>query len=150
MASVLSLMQQGYPSRAQFSELYSMYRQYLPKKLANLPPRMFCRALFKARGLDEEDFRFGLTKVFFRPGKFAEFDQVMRSDPEHLAVLVKRVERWLVRSHWKKAQYCAWAVLKLKNKISWRRQQLIVIQKHVKGYLARKKHQPRIRGVMKV
>ena len=49
------------------------------------------QSLFKALGLDDKDFKFGLTKVFFRPGKFAEFDQIMKSDPENLAQLVKKV-----------------------------------------------------------
>lgn len=34
------------------------------------------QCLFRALGLNERDYKFGLTKVFFRPGKFAEFDQV--------------------------------------------------------------------------
>lgn len=36
----------------------------------------FLQCLFHALGLNETDFKFGQTKVFFRPGKFAEFDQV--------------------------------------------------------------------------
>lgn len=47
MTSVLELMQQGYPSRTQFGELYTMYKQYLPPELARLDPRLFCKALFK-------------------------------------------------------------------------------------------------------
>lgn len=43
MTSVLELMQQGYPSRAQFSELYAMYKKYLPPDLARLDPRLFCK-----------------------------------------------------------------------------------------------------------
>ena len=86
MTSVLELMQQGFPSRAPFSELYSMYKAILPPDLARLDPRLFCKALFKALGLNDNDFKFGMTKVFFRPGKFAEFDTLMRSDPQHLKV----------------------------------------------------------------
>lgn len=43
MTAVLELMQQGYPSRAQFNELYAMYAKYLPKDLARLDPRLFCK-----------------------------------------------------------------------------------------------------------
>ena len=43
MTTVLELMQQGYPSRAPFNELYAMYKQYLPKELARLDPRLFCK-----------------------------------------------------------------------------------------------------------
>lgn len=114
MTTVLTLMQQGYPSRTAFSELYSMYHKYLPPELARLDPRLFCKALFKALGLNENEFKFGCTKVFFRPGKFAEFDQIMKSDPENLAQLVKKVQKWLLSSRWKKAQWCALSVIKCK------------------------------------
>ena len=85
-----------------------------------MDPRLFCKALFKvsknislhklkfyvyvnrtvhfsfqALGLDDNDFKFGLTKVFFRPGKFAEFDQLMKADPENLKVLIDKVQKWL-------------------------------------------------------
>ncbi|KAG0717169.1 Unconventional myosin-VI [Chionoecetes opilio] len=93
MTTVLELMQQGYPSRAPFHDLFSMYKQYLPPELARLDPRLFCKSLFKALGLDDKDFKFGLTKVFFRPGKFAEFDQMMKSDPENLQRLVSKVRK---------------------------------------------------------
>lgn len=94
MVSVLDLMQGGFPSRAPFHELYNMYQKYMPAKLTRLDPRLFCKvspglwswsfsplkhplsfslllfqALFKALGLNENDYKFGLTKVFFRPGK---------------------------------------------------------------------------------
>ncbi|KAL1417178.1 hypothetical protein MTO96_000659 [Rhipicephalus appendiculatus] len=140
MTSVLELMQQGYPSRAPFSDLYNMYKQYLPPELARLDPRLFCKALFKALGLNEKDFKFGLTKVFFRPGKFAEFDQIMKSDPENLAQLVCKVQKWLLASRWKKAQWCTLAVIKLRNKIIFRRENLVVIQKTVKMHLVKRKY----------
>ena len=40
-----------------------MYKQFLPPDLARLDPRLFCKALFKALGLNENDFKFGMTKV---------------------------------------------------------------------------------------
>ncbi|KAK4321632.1 hypothetical protein Pmani_007579 [Petrolisthes manimaculis] len=150
MTSVLELMQQGFPSRAPFHDLYAMYTRYLPAELARLDPRLFCKSLFKALGLDEKDFKFGLTKVFFRPGKFAEFDQMMKSDPENLQLLVSKVKKWLMQSRWKKAQWCALSVIKLKNKILFRREQLIIIQKNVKMYSAWKKYRPRYMGVIKI
>ncbi|GBL80058.1 Unconventional myosin-VI [Araneus ventricosus] len=150
MASVLELMQQGYPSRAQFSDLYAMYKSYLPPDLARLDPRLFCKALFKALGLNEKDFCFGLTKVFFRPGKFAEFDQIMKSDPQNLALLVKKVQKWLLISRWKKTIWCALSVIKLKNKILYRRNNLIVIQKNFRMCLAKQKYRPRYLYIMKL
>jgi myosin-6 len=114
MTSVLSLMQQGYPSRASFQDLYNMYKNHMPPALTRLDPRLFCKALFRALALKDTDFRFGITKVFFRPGKFAEFDQIMRSDAENLALLVGKVHKWLVCSRWRKTQWCALSVIKCK------------------------------------
>ena len=75
------------------------YKDYLPPRLARLDPRMFCKvsgeclcllvcllesastvlcynalftclqALFHALGMDDKDYKFGLSKIFFRPGK---------------------------------------------------------------------------------
>ena len=45
------------------------YKAFLPPKLVRLDPRTFCQALFRAVGMDDDDFKFGMTKVFFRPGK---------------------------------------------------------------------------------
>ena len=92
-----------------------MYKNYLPVALARLDPRLFCKALFKALNLKETDFKFGLTKVFFRPCKFAEFDQIMKSDPENLNNLIKRVKKLLICSRWKKAMWCALSVIKRKR-----------------------------------
>uniref|UniRef100_A0A668U231 Unconventional myosin-VI n=1 Tax=Oreochromis aureus TaxID=47969 RepID=A0A668U231_OREAU len=150
MVSVLDLMQGGFPSRAPFHELYNMYKQYMPDKLTRLNPRLFCKALFKALGLNDKDFKFGLTRVFFRPGKFAEFDQIMKSDPDHLAELLKKVNKWLLCSLWKKVQWCCLSVIKLKNKMSYRAVACIKIQKTVRMWLSKKKHKPRIDGMVKV
>lgn len=150
MVSVLDLMQGGFPSRASFHELYNMYKKYMPAKLSRLDPRLFCKALFKALGLNENDYKFGLTKVFFRPGKFAEFDQIMKSDPDHLAELIRRVNHWLICSRWKKIQWCALSVIKLKNKIQYRTSACIKMQKTVRMWLCKRKHKPRINGLVKV
>jgi len=149
MVSVLSLMQQGFPSRTQFSELYSMYKSYLPAELARLDPRLFCKALFKALNLRDADFKFGLTKVFFRPGKFAEFDELMKSDPKNLASLISKVKKWLLWARWKSAQWCALSVIKLKNKILYRRQCYIDIQRNIRMFIVYKRFAPRIRGLVK-
>ncbi|XP_033979703.1 unconventional myosin-VI-like isoform X2 [Trematomus bernacchii] len=150
MVSVLDLMQGGFPSRAPFHELYNMYQQYMPPKLCRLDPRLFCKALFMALGLNENDYKFGLTRVFFRPGKFKEFDSIMKSDPDHLAELVKKVNTWLIHSRWKKVQWCALSVIKLKNKILYRTSACIKMQKTVRMWLCRRKHKPRIDGLVKV
>ena len=84
MVTVLDLMQGGFPSRTAFKDLYDMYKSVLPPVLASLDPRTFAKALSKALGLNEDDFQFGVSLVFFRPDKFAEFGMIMKADPENL------------------------------------------------------------------
>ncbi|OXB69880.1 UNVERIFIED_CONTAM: hypothetical protein H355_011237, partial [Colinus virginianus] len=81
---------------------------------------------------------------------FAEFDQIMKSDPDHLAELVKRVNHWLICSRWKKVQWCSLSVIKLKNKIKYRASACIKIQKTIRMWLCKRKHKPRIDGLIKV
>jgi len=150
MAAVLELMQEGFPSRALYSEIYQMYKHYLPKSLESLDPKLFCRALFKALGLNDTDFQFGTSKVFFKTGKFAEFDLIMNTDKENLIHLIEKVKTWLIRSRWRRAQWCALEVIKLKNKIIYRRAALVKLQAGTRMGLARKQHAPRIKGYSKV
>ncbi|XP_076277428.1 myosin heavy chain 95F jaguar isoform X2 [Lasioglossum baleicum] len=150
MTSVLELMEHGYPSRVPFQELYNMYKSYLPPELAKLDPRFFCEALLHSLKLNKKDFKFGITRVFFKPGKFAEFDKIMKSDPENLRKLVANVKKWLLKSRWNKMQFCALSVIKLKNKIIYRRYHLIMLQKTARMYITKKQHRPRIKGIMKI
>ena len=72
----------------------------------------------------------------FLSGKFAEFDTIMRSDPENLKQMVAKVTSWLIRSRWRKAQWGALSVIKLKNKIKWRAEQVtrgFIIHAHLKS-----------------
>lgn len=39
----------------------------------------------------------------------------MKSDPDHLAELVKKVNKWLIHSRWKKVQWCSLSVIKRKK-----------------------------------
>ncbi|XP_076257513.1 myosin heavy chain 95F jaguar isoform X3 [Rhynchophorus ferrugineus] len=150
MTSVLELMEHGFPSRTHFTELHSMYKDYLPRELKQLAPKTFCEAMLHSLRLQDKDFKFGVTRVFFRPGKFAEFDKIMRSDPENLKNIVAQVKAWLVKSRWTKAQFCALTVIKMKNKILYRRQALILLQKNIRGYLVKKKYAPRIKTIKKI
>jgi len=110
--SVLELMEHGYPSRVLFADLYSMYKSVLPPELVSLPARTFCEAMFQSLNLSAKDFKFGITKVFFRPGKFVEFDRIMRSDPENMLAIVAKVKKWLIRSRWVKSALGALCVIK--------------------------------------
>jgi myosin-6 len=147
MVTVMDLMQGGFPSRTAFAELYDMYKAALPPALAKLDPRTFAKALFKALGLNEADFQFGVSKVFFRPGKFAEFDQIMKADPENLVKLVDKVLLWLVKGRWKKITWATVSCLKFAAKIRQRGAAVLQMQALVKMYFEKKQHLPRAHGL---
>ena len=65
-----------------------------------------------------------------------------------MKVLVAKVEKWLIRSRWRKVQWCVLEAIKLKNKIIYRRTALIYIQSRVRTLVARRKYYPRIQGTM--
>jgi len=71
--------------------------------------------LFRAVGVNEGDYKFGVSKVFFRPGKFAEFDAIMHSDPDNLKQMIEKVQKYLTTLHWKQSQWCALSVIKCKT-----------------------------------
>lgn len=150
MASVLELMEHGYPSRTPFADLYNMYKDFLPAELKKLPPKTFCEAMLHSLKLQEKDYKFGITRVFFRPGKFMEFDKIMKSDPENLKSIISSVKEFLVKSRWIKAIFCCITVIKMKNNIIYRRKALIKMQKTVRGYLVRKHHGARVHFIRKV
>lgn len=143
-------MEYGYPSRVPFAELYNMYKSVLPAELVKLPPRTFCEAMLHSLKLQGKDFKFGITKVFFRPGTFVQFDRIMKSDPENLRVIVANVKKWLVRSRWKKSVHCAICVIKIRNLMRYKNKCVIQAQKYIRGFLARKQHRPRIEGIVKI
>ncbi|CAG2059105.1 unnamed protein product, partial [Timema podura] len=153
MTSVLELMQEGFPSRAKFNDLHTMYQKFLPSSMAKMDSRTFCKSLLHALGMNENDYRFGVTRVFFRPGKYAEFDAIMKSDPDNLAAMVAKVKKWLIASRWKKAQWCSLSVINsspVKNKMLYRKAALVVIQRNVRMHLAQRQHRPRYQGISKI
>ncbi|CDS41620.1 myosin vi [Echinococcus multilocularis] len=139
LTDVLMLMQQGYPSRTQFGDLYSAYKPILPKELLRLEPRMFFKALFHAMGMNDNDYKFGVSKVFFRAGKFAEFDEILRMDPANLSKMVERARKWIICYRWRRAIYTVRSVVKLREKIAYRQRNAVAIQRYTRGWLAWKR-----------
>lgn len=142
--AALQLMEHGYPSRAPFLHLHHTYAPHLPHQLASLSPRTFCEAMVHSLGLSDKDFKLGVSRVFFRPGKYSELDALLRSEPHELQAVVKNVLTWLVRSRWRKSIFAVLSIIKLKNKIVYRRSCLVLIQKCVRGHVVRRRHRPRL------
>eukprot|EP00118_Oscarella_pearsei_P025773 m.308745 g.308745 ORF g.308745 m.308745 type:complete len:1237 (+) comp44674_c0_seq1:53-3763(+) len=150
MMAVLDLMDDGYPTRTPFQGLYELYKARAPPALASLGSREFCEAIFKTIGMHESDYKFGKSRVFFRPGKFAEFDRIVQPDTRDRTELVSKTAKWFVKTRWRRAQFAVWSLIKLMKKIQYRGKNRLVIQKTTKMYLAKKKHKPRYKAVTKL
>lgn len=72
------------------------------------------QAIVHSLGLSDKDYKFGVTRVFFRPGKYSEFDTMMKSDPENLKSIVDAVLSWLVKSRWRKSIFAVLSIIKCK------------------------------------
>ncbi|GMR53525.1 hypothetical protein PMAYCL1PPCAC_23720, partial [Pristionchus mayeri] len=142
--SLLTLMHCAYPSRIPFNDLYSLYAPSLPSKLAKLEARLFCKCLFRALGLSSQDYAFGTSKVFFKSGKFSEFDTLVGGESSNISALIDNTSRFLTTMRWKMAQYCVWSSIKLEKKIGVRREAAITIQRFARGVAARKKYKKRM------
>ncbi|KPJ05984.1 Myosin-VI [Papilio machaon] len=119
-------------------------------QLSQLMDKLKENAIVHSFGLSDKDYKFGVTRLFFRPGKYSEFDTIMRSDPDNLKAIVDSVLAWLVKSRWRRSIFAALSVIKLKNKILYRRECLLLLQKTIRGYLVRRQHRPRYQGIAKI
>jgi myosin-6 len=79
--------------------------------------------------------------------QFAEFDTIMKSDPENLVALVGKVVEWLLRQRWKKIAWASVSCLKFQSKIRARATSAIVMQKIIRMHLARSIHRARYLGI---
>lgn len=113
--------------------------------------------------MDDKDYKFGLSKIFFRPGKvrffdvrvkeddnnyvkrkvvedgtkfffssvkFAEFDEIMHSDPASLKNIVSKVLTWLIRTRWRRAIWGTLSVIKCKLSFQPTRFYLLLLESH--------------------
>uniref|UniRef100_A0AC35U1J6 Myosin motor domain-containing protein n=1 Tax=Rhabditophanes sp. KR3021 TaxID=114890 RepID=A0AC35U1J6_9BILA len=142
MIDVLELMQGGFPSRTVFKELYDSYASLLPSNLRNLDPRTFAKCLFKVVGLQGVDYKFGLTKVFFRPGKFAQFDKLMKQDAKEMQEMIGKIQFWLNKGRWVSSIYGVISLNRINRNVVFRRKCATTVQAQVRGFVARKKFTP--------
>ncbi|XP_044756073.1 myosin heavy chain 95F isoform X3 [Coccinella septempunctata] len=80
MTNVLELMEHGYPSRTEFADLYNMYKEYLPKELAVLKPKIFCEEEAEAKLAQEHKER--LEKEALEEKLYLERVEQERQDHE--------------------------------------------------------------------
>ncbi|XP_065316366.1 unconventional myosin-VI-like isoform X2 [Gordionus sp. m RMFG-2023] len=147
---VLKLMEYGFPAKVPTLDFYNRYTNYLPSSMERMDIRIFCKYLFKSVGLKETDFEFGTSKIFFRSGKFAEFDDLIRNDAENIKSHIERLKTYIIKAKWRRVQWCTLCVIKMRKKIEWRTKNLIICQKNVRMYLSKKKYKRKYEALIKI
>ena len=62
--------------------------------------------------------------------KFAEFDEIMHSDPASLKNIVSKVLTWLIRTRWRRAIWGTLSVIKCKLSFQASRFHLLLLESH--------------------
>lgn len=101
----LELLRSGYPSRVNFSDLYDKYKPFLSQELVCEDPKVFCTALLQSTGCKSE-FKVGKSKVFFRSGKIALLDRLMKSDEKNMCMVTEIYRKSIIRLKWNTVTSC--------------------------------------------
>ncbi|VIO93824.1 Uncharacterized protein BM_BM4191 [Brugia malayi] len=147
MSSALKVMQRGFPSRISYLSLYNIYQKHLPSRLMTLDAQLLCKCLFRVVGLEEKDYKFGLTKAFFRHGKFVEFDKILHLSKESIENLIERMSSWLYRFRFRRTQFAVICLVKVERLLTYRAKCRIKIQSAVRTYILQKLYRPRINAL---
>jgi len=105
------VLRNGFPTRIQFAVLVETYKQALPKDALLFFKRSgetdhvsFVKALFHAFEIGGDQYKLGLTRVFFRSGQLATLDKVLRAGEEGVsAEVAKRFKSFYIRNIWKRS-----------------------------------------------
>eukprot|EP00924_Labyrinthula_sp_SR-Ha-C_P004173 maker-scaffold_3-augustus-gene-16.4-mRNA-1 protein AED:0.35 eAED:0.36 QI:0/0/0/0.5/1/1/2/1050/930 len=104
------VLQSGFPTRIKYDVLLEKYQNLLPKSplmnpSSNNYASLFVRALFWAFELTADDFKPGLTMVFFKSGKLSKIDKMLKSTQNiskaDLTTISKRFTNFFARLRWR-------------------------------------------------
>merc|ERR1712212_237223 len=121
----IRICRKGFPSRMQFADFKQRYQILAASAI---PPgfidgRVACEKLIEALQLDENEFRIGLTKVFFRAGIVGELEE-MRD--ERLSKIIAQFQAYC-KAHLERVEY-----KKKKDRIVG----LAVLQRNIRKFFA--------------
>ncbi|OQS02856.1 myosin [Thraustotheca clavata] len=108
MLATCELLKVGLPTRVSYEEICRIYKPVLP---ANVTPmfalyndRTFTEAVLWAFRVDPDAYRLGRTRVFFKTGKIALLDALLKVDMKKMGPwIVARLKKWLARRRWRYA-----------------------------------------------
>lgn len=145
----------GYPSRLAYQDFFKRYGMLAHSKLRKRNDmKTTCENILKNLIKDEDKFKFGKTKLFFRAGQVAYLEKLRSDKLKASCIMIQKHTRgWIqhkryynLRASTMTFQRHARGFLARKKAQFLRRTKAAVcIQKHVRGFLQRRKYQ-RIRA----
>ncbi|CAL1542577.1 unnamed protein product [Lymnaea stagnalis] len=113
----------GYPSRWTYSEFFQRYRVLaLSKHIFKNDMRKTCEAILPALISDDDKYRFGKTKIFFRAGQVAYLEKLRAEKLRACGVMIqKHIRGWLQRRKYQRI-----------------RRSVLLVQIYGRGLLARR------------
>ncbi|XP_059173032.1 unconventional myosin-Va-like [Physella acuta] len=113
----------GYPSRWTYPEFFQRYRVLaLSKHIVKNDMRKTCEAILLSLISDEDKYRFGKTKIFFRAGQVAYLEKLRAEKLRACGVMIqKHIRGWLQRRKYQRL-----------------RRSVLLVQTYGRGLLARR------------
>ncbi|GFO26379.1 unconventional myosin-va, partial [Plakobranchus ocellatus] len=113
----------GYPSRWTYAEFFQRYRVLaLSKHISKGNMRKTCEAILPALISDDDKYRFGKTKIFFRAGQVAYLEKLRADKLRSCGVMIqKHIRGWLQRRKYQRL-----------------RKSILLVQTYGRGLLARR------------
>ncbi|GAA6049040.1 hypothetical protein JCM3770_005453 [Rhodotorula araucariae] len=142
----------GYPTRWKFDEFADRYYMLVPsaqwQQTSDL--RALCTSILSSAVSEPDKYQVGLTKIFFRAGLLARFEQLRHSRLSELTILIqKNVRRFLAQRDYTRVRRMITGVQAVARAKAARRRAdearreraAVTIQKAARGFLERIKFQ---------
>ncbi|GAA5903549.1 myosin 2 [Sporobolomyces salmoneus] len=151
----------GYPTRWTFDEFADRYYMLVPssKLSSSADLRNLCSEILSSTISEADKYQVGLTKIFFRAGLLARFEQLRTNRLNELTTLIqKNVRRYIAQRDYKRLQRSAvglqalWRGKDARKRVETMRQDraAVQIQKAARGYLERSKFQRARQAVLAI
>lgn len=154
MLATCELLKVGLPTRVSYEEICRIYKPALPDTVtpmfAPYNDRTFTEAVLWAFRVDPDAYKLGRTKVFFKTGKIALLDALLKVDMKRMGPwIVARLKKWLARRRWRYATakiLAQKAFLWLLDYVKTKKKAVLKIQSIARMHLARKRYADKIKG----
>ncbi|GAA5892933.1 hypothetical protein JCM6882_006898 [Rhodosporidiobolus microsporus] len=138
----------GYPTRWTFDEFADRYYMLVPaaqwQQTSDL--RALCSTILSSTTPEPDKYQVGLTKIFFRAGLLARFEQLRTTRLNELTTLIqKNVRRYLAMRDYKRARQAivglqaVWRATQARKRVEEMRREkaAVLIQKQARGFIER-------------